>query len=207
MSNRIRILSFLAVALVLGSYFIPYSYSKGVSQFTLYGNVIDGSTCNPIVGALVTAPYNENTSNLTNSTGGYLLRLGYGNWTVTVSKGNYTPISFNTPYVSSGSYQFNTYLLMPGTFASNCTAGRHAENSTVPTTVTAESTISSNPTTSVLNNTNRNGYQQASIGSGAEIAAGIVIVVIILVVLAYFALKGRGSAEGKKEQKEEQKKA
>lgn len=185
--NRFRLASLLVVVIIFGSYLVPYSYSKGVSQFTLYGNVIDGSTCNPISGALVTAPYNYNTSNLTNSTGGYLLRLGFGNWTVTVSKSDYTPISFDTPYVATGSYQFNTYLLVPGATPANCTEGRHATNSTVPTTVTAESTISTILTTVPSNNTGQNTQNTPTNYNTA--LTGAAIVVIIIIVLAYFALR------------------
>lgn len=198
------ILSVLVVAVLL-SYGVPYSYAKGVSQFTLYGNVIDGSTCKPIQGALVTAPYNSNTTSVTNSTGGYLLRLGYGSWNITISKSGYTPITFNTPYISTGSYQFDTYLIMPGAIASNCTASRAGPNSTVPTTVTAKPTtvVTSSPTT-VLQ-TNQSGGNGTNI-SNTELIAGIgIVIVIIIIALGYFALrkgsggKKEGGNEGKKQ--------
>ncbi len=205
--NRFGLVALLLTVVAFGSYAVPYAYSKGVSQFTLYGNVIDGSTCLPITNALVTAPYNSNTSNLTNSTGGYLLRLGYGNWTVSISKNGYTSISFNTPYVATGSYQFNTYLLAPGSTAANCTLNRHAANSTVPTTAvttTPPTSTGSSQQTTISTQGSQNGQKS----SNTALLAGVgIIIVIIIIALAYFGLKGRSSEDKKEEKKEEPKKA
>jgi hypothetical protein len=178
----------VAIVAILGLYAVPLSYSKGVSQFTLYGNVIDGSSCLPVANAVVSTTFNSNTVNLTNSTGGYLLRIGYGNWTVTVSKTGYTPISFNTPYVATGSYQFNTYLLAPGGVAANCTTTRHATNSTVPPTVTVKSTVATTApaTTTVAATAQKSGMHLSS----TELAGVAVIVVIIIIALAYLGIKG-----------------
>lgn len=186
-----KITALLAMVAMLGLYVVPYSYSSGISEFTLYGNVIDGGTCQPVAGAMVTTPFNGNAFNLTNTTGGYLLRLGYGNWTVTVSKANYTPISFNTPYISTGLYQFNTYLLQPGAFAVNCTETRHVANSTVPTTVTALSTFSTIPASTSLQAAGQNSQNP----SNTELIAGIGVIVVVLIVLAYFALRGMGKKD------------
>ncbi|MDE1870701.1 MAG: carboxypeptidase regulatory-like domain-containing protein [Candidatus Micrarchaeota archaeon] len=175
------------------------SYSVGASQFTLYGNVIDGSTCNPIVGAVVSAPYNSNTTNITNSTGGYILLLGSGSWNVTVSKPNYMPIKFITSYHQNGAYQFNTYLLKPGSSPANCTANRHSVNSTVPSTITANSTVSSTalPTTTQQSN-NQTGQNSSSNGNKtALVVGGAIVLIIILVIVAYFALNGKNFGKQK----------
>jgi len=192
-----RVASLVAIVAILGLYAVPLSYSKGVSQFTLYGNVIAGNSCLPIANALVSTTFNSNTVNLTNSTGGYLLRLGYGNWTVTVSKTGYTPITFNTPYTATGSYQFDTYLLAPGGVAANCITGIHAANSTVPTTVTVKPTTvaTTAPTTSTVAAT-ASKSNMISLSSKKVLAGIAVVVVIIIVVLAYFGLKGGKGKKG-----------
>ena len=189
-----RVASLVAIVAILGLYAVPLSNAKGVSEITLYGNVINGSSCLPLANATVSAPFNSNTTNITNSTGGYLLRLGYGNWTITVSKTGFTPISFNTPYVATGTYQFNTYLLAPGAVAANCTSGTHVANSTVPTTVTANTTVA---TTAPTTTTVQPAAPKSSSISTAELAGIGGVVIIVIIVLAYFGLKG---GKGKKEE-------
>ena len=186
----------IAVAVLFaGSAVLPLSYSKGVSEYTLYGYITDGATCMPIQGATVSAPFNSNTSNITNSTGGYVLRLGYGNWTVTVSKPGYTAISFNTPYETTGAYMVNEYLLMPGTTASNCTKSLHSNSSTVPSTITAMTTQTTVPSTTPSGTEAKSGG-----GRNGLIVDGAIVVLAIIGVLAYLLL-GSSRRKGDDRQK------
>lgn len=170
--------AFLAIAMM------PLSYGKGVSEWALYGNVINGNTCNPIAGAVVSSIYNGNASNITNSNGDYLLRLGYGNWTITVSKAGYGSITFNTPYETGGAYLFDTYLLTTGTSAVNCTASLSAKNSTVPSTAPT-SVSSTSPTTTVSS-------AQSASASSMNVPANLAVVLIIAVIIIAF-LVGRST--------------
>lgn len=199
-NDKFRLISLLLVAGVLVSYFLPMA---GAAQFTLYGNVIDGNTCNPLPGVMVTAPYNSNTTNITNSTGGYLLLLGTGSWNVTISKANYTPITFNTSYHTNGAYQFNTYLLKPGTSQANCTLGRYSANSTVPTTVTANSTVTSTMLpTSTQQYTNQSSQNSGKANNNTTyVVGGILILVIIILVVVYLS-RGKGVAVKQDEKKD-----
>ncbi len=195
MTDWHRVMLIAMAAIFVGSAVLPLSYSKGVSEWTLYGNITDGATCRPIQGATVSTPFNNNASNITNSTGGYVLRLGYGNWTVTVSKPGYASISFNTPYETSGAFMVNEYLLMPGNVASNCTNSLHSNASTVPSTITA----STAPTTVTGTMPSNTASKSSGGGKGGVLAGGIIVAIIIIALAAYFVL-GRG-----KETKEEHK--
>ena len=192
MVNWRRVMLIAMAAIFIGSAVLPLSYSKGVSEWTLYGNITDGATCRPLQGAKVSAPFNNNASNITNSTGGYVLRLGYGNWTVTVSKPGYTPISFNTPYETSGAFRANEYLLMPGAAASNCTNSLHSNTSTVPSTITASTTPTTVASVMPSNTASKSGGR----GNGGLLAGGVIVVIIIIALAAYFLL---GSGKGKDE--------
>ena len=193
MVNWHRVMLIAMAAIFVGSVVLPLSYSKGVSEWTLYGNITDGTTCKPIQGATISAPFNNNASNITNSTGGYVLRLGYGNWTVTVSKPGYTSISFNTPYETTGAFKADEYLLMPGAVASNCTNSLHSNASTVPSTITASTT----PTTVASTMPSNTASKSGSGSNGGLLAGGIIVVIIIIALAAYFLL---GSGKGKKEE-------
>jgi len=72
----------------MGAYGGTWEASKSPSAATgtLTGTVTDKDTSTPIEGAIVTA---NGYSNTTNSTGGYIITLAIGNYTVTASKTGY----------------------------------------------------------------------------------------------------------------------
>ncbi len=152
--------------------------------FTLYGNVINGATCQALPGVTLHGSWN-NATNVTNAQGTYNLVLGFGNWSVSAVKTGYTSVSFYTGYHASGAFLNDFYLLQPGTSAANCTAGLHAPNSTAPTTIpyTAPTTVAGTTTAS--------GTSAGSSSNNTLLIGGAVVVVIIIVV-AYMLMKGKG---------------
>lgn len=170
--GKMAIASSVIAMAVLLLYFIPYSYSSNASQFTLYGNVIDGSTCNPVAGALVSSSFNS-TTNVTNSTGGYQLELGSGSWNVTISESGYVPITLTTPNVTTSSYKFDVFLLKPGANPADCTSKKYS----VKSTVSSPTTIQTGTSGSTPSNNND------------LIIGGIIAIIIIIIIVGYLSMR------------------
>ncbi len=182
MSTRYAAASVLLVSLVLLAQCASLSAAASL-QWTLKGTVTDGTTCQGLPGALIRTISNGNFSNITNSTGGYLLRLPIGNWTLNASKTGYAPKTFHTIYQSSGALVYNFSMLPPGATAANCN-GTKVQNATVLTTVatTAPTTI----LTTVVQ------QQGQSSGSGLLPIVAVVIVIVIIAAVAYFMFMKKG---------------
>lgn len=186
----------LILVSVLG--ILPMMQMAGASGlgWVLYGKVVDGGTCAPLVGAVVSSPYNSNASIATNASGGYRLVLGTGAWNVTYSYTGYNSAEYSAPYETSGAFLYNASLLKPGEVASsNCltgaqpSPGNNATSST--TTITGSTTTISTPgSSSSTTSTQPSAPPASSALNTAYIIAGVVIVIIIIAI-AYFAMRGK----------------
>jgi uncharacterized membrane protein len=180
-----RIVGVLFVALVFALCVIPYSYSKGASQWSFYGNVTDGATCRPLAGVLVTAAYNGNVTNITNSSGGYLVRLGYGSWNVTFSKSGYQSLVYTTPSELEGSYGYDLYLAENGKVPVNCSLEAATSSSSIAaTTIENYTTIAQ---TNIVNHSTgfpviKNRY------SFFGFATGLFVIIVLALLLAAYVI-------------------
>ena len=190
------------LGLVMGALFMMGTFGAqiaGAQYWSAYGTIVNGTNCSPLQGVNVSSPFNNYAFNISNSTGGYNLRLGIGQWNITAKKAGYAPITFNTPYEYGTNWQYNFFLLSPGQVAGSCTNNLHAANSTVPTTVTAVTTGATTipATTAPYNTTAAQSSGAPSAPSTTTLVAAGLVIIIIIAVVAYFAMKGKGKSAKK----------
>ena len=168
--------------------------------WVLYGKVVDGGTCQPLVGAIVSSPYNSNASVATNASGDYRLTLGTGAWNVTFAYTGYTSIKYSAPYETSGAFLYNASLLKPGeTAATNCNTGPqkspgyNATTTAVTTTTGPTSTISTPGSSTTVSSTGGVTPPAAANYTAYYVGAVIVIVIVIVAVALLTRKKGKGS--------------
>lgn len=188
-NDNLRPVALFFVFLLFALCVVPYSYSKGVSVWTFYGNVTDGASCKPLVGVVVSASYNNNAANITNSSGGYTLLLGYGSWNVTFSKSGYKSLVFATPNELAGAYRFNAYLVPNGASQVNCTSRPPSTSSTAiyttkATTVAADSTTV--PSELISNQSVSTQIKSLNNYSLFELGAVLFLIIVVIIVLAAY---------------------
>ena len=166
--------------------------------WVLYGKVVDGQTCAPIVNATVQSPYNSNASVMTNATGGYRLVLGTGAWNVTYAYTGYSTTKYSTPYETSGAFLYNASLLKTGeTLNPACLTG--AQPSPGNNATSSTTTVTSTAPPSSTSSTSGGGTAGALSTTTVEIIA--VIVVVIIIIAAALLLRKKPAATHHKEQK------
>lgn len=189
-----RILVLFTVGIILAA---QYAGASGLG-WVLYGNVIGSANCQPIVGAVVSSPYNNYATNITNKIGNYTLVLGTGNWSVTVSAQGYKNGSYLTSYVTTGAVQQDFVLMPSNGLGSSCGLGPgqvivNNTNTTITPGVNPNLTKNASTTTLVVT------PQQSIVGGNEGLIIAVVIVVIIAIIVAYLGMKkmGKSADEGK----------
>lgn len=181
------ILSFAMTVITFAAVMTQYAGASGLG-WVLYGNIIDASTCSPISGAIISSPYNNYNSNITDHYGSYRLVLGTGNWTVTVSAIGYNNGSYLTPYVTTGAWQHN-FSLVPVGGAARATPC-FGNTTTVVKSTTTTPVMTNHTTSTVSTSMNQTSNTQSS-NSSTWIIGGVIVVIIIAGVAYYLSQNGK----------------
>jgi hypothetical protein len=161
-------------------------------EWTLSGTVYNGGTCQPLANVTLFSPTYSAATNVSTSSGAYLLRLGRGSQIVNATMAGYNNFTYSTPYEPVGSIiEYNIMMLKPGekpaancSFSSSSTPG----TSNFTTTTVMPSATSSPASTSAATTAPVAPSKSSSTGYLAIVA---IIIIVIIIVVAYFAFKKR----------------
>jgi hypothetical protein len=199
--NSNSVLREFAIVATFAIMLTQYAGASGLGWF-LYGNVTSASSCQPIIGAVVSSQYNNGAFNVTNSNGQFRLDLGTGNWSVTVSAANFVNGSYLTPYYTNGAWEHNFSLIPVGGTANSTPCSKNTTIiNTTKTTVTPGLQNSSTVTVATTS-TNQSGTTTYSGSNNNYLIGGIIVLVIIIIAAAYFMTRPKPTHHEHHETKE-----
>lgn len=179
----------MMVGLLAAAYITQIAGARAGVGWTLYGTVTNAATCNIIVGAKISSPYNNYAYNISNTKGQYSITLGQGSWQVAVSAAGYNNGSYTTPYYTTGAWEHNFSLIPVGGSARSppCSSNTTVITSTSVATTTALSNVTTYSTTTPPTTSS---VPPTSSSFSASDAAIVVIVIIIIVVAVILIARG-----------------